>query len=385
MIDRQAGVPLCRFVSFADSLFLKFKARPEFEEHNVKNILLVKFWGLGNVVLASPAILAIRKKYPAAKIDFLTLEENKSLAESLNCIDNCVSIKLNGFFNFFKDFILLIFRLRKSNYDLVVDFEQFARSSALLAYFSGAKYRVGFDTDLQSRGGLYSIPVKYNNDQHIVETFFDLALAINCSKEKLVLAKVSSSTEDKSAVDVFLKEFSGKKLVCIHAGTGPNATTRRWPVKNYVKLIELLIKKYGVFVLLSGGQSEFLNTDKISSSISKDCANNCRNICGKFSIPQLAYLFERLSLFISSDTGPLHLAAAQKVNTLSFYGPNTPKIYGPWGEKNKNVVMYKNLSCSPCMSNYNDKLSECIHKEPYCITNISPEEVLEQIALKRLL
>ncbi len=107
-------------------------------------------------------------------------------------------------------------------------------------------------------------------------------------------------------------------------------------------------------------------------------SNKPLNAAGKLNLSQLAYLAEKCSIFISNDTGPVHLAAAVKTSTVSFYGPNTPFLYGPmWG---KNDVFYKNLPCSPCITNYNAKSTKC--KDPVCITGIKVQDVYNLIDRK---
>ena len=386
-IDRHVGVPACYIIGLISSKARKKKL--ENRKSAVKKILLIKFWGLGNIILATPAIQAIRQKYPEAQIDFLTLSDNRSLLESLTEINNIIDIKLTGIIRFIKDFFILIISVRKSRYDIIVDFEPFARSSAILTFLSSTKTSVGFETPAQGRGALYSNPVPYNNNQHIVKTFYDLATKAGCPAEdtdNLVLSRLEPKNKNECAyVDKILNGFNAKngRIVGIHVGTGPNATTRRWPVENYCKLVEALVQNYQAKIVFTGGKAERNAINEILSKLG-DLSKHCIDLCTKLTIPQLALLMNNMALFISSDTGPLHLAAAQGTKTISFYGPNTPKIYGPWGSKKNNIVIYKQLKCSPCMTNYNDKLSRCIFNEPYCITTITPSEVIEQIRLNQL-
>jgi len=106
-------------------------------------------------------------------------------------------------------------------------------------------------------------------------------------------------------------------------------------------------------------------------------ADSAVNLSGKTSLHQLAYLMTRMKLFISNDSGPLHLAAAMKTPTIFFYGPETPNLYGPWGESN--TVFYKHLECSPCINIYNAKRIDC-RRGAECVKRITVEEVTAKIA-----
>jgi len=187
------------------------------------------------------------------------------------------------------------------------------------------------------------------------------------------------SAKDKKTVDGFLKKMQIKgSFVCLHPSTGPNAPERIWPKENYAKLADHLIEIFGTNVVFTGSTREAKGIAAIMAMMKHKEKSN--DASGKVNIPQLAYLIGEAGLLISSDTGPLHLATAMKTPTISFYGPNTPKIYGPWGNKNLNIVIYRNLWCSPCMSNFNAKLAKCINPTyAKCIRDISVEEVLQKV------
>jgi len=211
----------------------------------------------------------------------------------------------------------------------------------------------------------------------MVVSFFNLAESLGVQRKKLELIPIEVPIEDKKTVDDFLRKQQIRDgFVCLHPGTGPNAPERVWPKENYAKLGDALIEQFGKDIILTGSEREAKDiADIITTMKHKEKA---KDASGKLNIPQLAHLAAKADLFIASDTGPLHLAAAMKTPTISFYGPNTPKIYGPYGEKN--IIIYKNLWCSPCMSNFNAKLAKCINPlYAKCIRSIGIEEVLQKV------
>jgi ADP-heptose:LPS heptosyltransferase len=99
------------------------------------------------------------------------------------------------------------------------------------------------------------------------------------------------------------------------------------------------------------------------------------NTCGKFDFNQFISLLKLSDLVVSADTAPVHLASCLSVPIVGLYGPNTPFLYGPWGDNN--IWFYKKLDCSPCITNYNAKINRCRHPEGEgaCMRKISVDEV----------
>ncbi len=135
---------------------------------------MVKFWGLGNAVMLLPAARALKERYPGSKVDFLTLTNNKEISSVAGIFDAIHTIDNSSLFNFIPTASKTLFALKKRKYDLILDFEQFARFSALLCAFMGGKTRIGFNTPAQHRQFLYTGSVKYNN-MHITKSFYQLA------------------------------------------------------------------------------------------------------------------------------------------------------------------------------------------------------------------
>lgn len=165
-------------------------------------------------------------------------------------------------------------------------------------------------------------------------------------------------------------------MVGIHAGTSDNFTFRRWPKENFVRLSDLLAGKYKIKVVFTGIEKEKELVEEIIGLMD----NNAMNLCGKLSIKELCAFIERCDFFISNDTAPVHIASAMGTPVVAIFGPNTPFLYGPRGDHD--IVLYNELYCSPCMTNFNAKTSYC--KEPKCIYSITVEDVFDKIEKKYL-
>ncbi|MEI7562613.1 MAG: glycosyltransferase family 9 protein [bacterium] len=102
------------------------------------------------------------------------------------------------------------------------------------------------------------------------------------------------------------------------------------------------------------------------------------NISGIYSLKQFFVVVKSVKLFISNDSGPLHVAVAYQTPTISFFGPETPLIYGPNYKKDLHKVFFMNLYCSPCISVFRDKNFVCTNQNK-CMFTIQPEKVIQQV------
>lgn len=343
---------------------------------NLKTILLIKFWGIGNLVMLTPTIKAIRKKFPKSRITFLTLSKNKGLLEHLNYVDEVMYYDLGAM-----DILRIAELIHKyhKKFDLVIDFEQFLNISSIIAYFLG-KYRIGFSNKTRARHKLYHYFISCNEKDHILDQFYELARVVGLHKKDLSIETFDFIRGD-NLVDSFLKDIgivSGKKgkrcvLVGVHVGSSENAEVKRWPRAYFVELINLLNRRLdNLAFVMTGIESERDYADSVITGVDK---KNCYNSCGMFNLKGLIYLMKKIDLFIGNDTGPIHLASACGVYCVGLYGPTTPIVYGPYGTNN--IVFYEGTKCSPCVNNYSSKSSNC--KNTICMKRIKPTQVADAI------
>lgn len=373
LLDKYIGIPLC-FILYGYKKLIGFFFR-DVNNSPIKKILIIKLWGIGTIILCSPALRSLKEKYPNAKITFVTLTNNKGVYEGSPLIDELIYFEIKKLYKIPFDFLKLVSKLRKEKFDLVIDFELFARFSTILTYLIGGKKTVGYRTKKQMRGMVYDIKVDYKDKQYIVNTFLDLIKKIGIKIKNKEIVKLTIPEKDKDFINKFLIENIKKEYLKI--GINVNASdfgaARRWPHRNFAKIADWIINKYKANVIFIGGPND---TNLVNKTI-KLMKNKPINIAGKTTIKQLIALIDKMDLFITNDTGPLHIAVAMDVPTISFFGPETPVIYGP-KDKNKHIIFYKNLNCSPCIRVYNAKRINC-KKNAICITSIKVEEVMNAI------
>ena len=135
------------------------RRKTQLPPQTIQRILLIKFWGIGNIFMLLPTVQAIRSYFPAASIDFLTLENNREALSVTDAADQIITISTRSILSFLRTWRIALTDLRHKRYDLIIDFEQFARFSAIVAYQTYAPCTVGFATRGQKRHYLYSNPV----------------------------------------------------------------------------------------------------------------------------------------------------------------------------------------------------------------------------------
>ena len=353
-LDKSIGFFLVYLMFILNFLFPKHK--------KVKKILVIKLWALGDSVVLIPLIHALKGNYPNSKIDILVRKRNKDIFKYNEDINKIHLYELKHYFKLFFSF---------KKYDLVFDAEPYLNISALLSFWLG-KTTIGFNN--QHRSIIYDHKIPHKKDAHMVQNYLNMIRALDITTEYEELIQINSSEQDKKSIKEFLK-LLGKKTVGFCVGTAESASkTRLWNYNNWAVLGDELTKK-GYQVVFIGSNNEKKQIDKIIEIMQSDAIN----FAGTLSLLQTCELIKHLNLFISIDTGPMHIAAAQGVKTIGLFGPNTPTLWAPYGKNN--ISIYKNLPCSPCIINDKGHMPDCLRKtDKYaCMKQISVEDVLRYV------
>src|SRR3989338_9683567 len=365
IMDKGAGSLLCHMLGILG----KKRQTPR----EIKRIALVKFFGFGNIIMISPFFKLLKQEFPNAEIILVTLSGNKKLASLYKTIDKVVDIDLSNPILIPVKILNAINKLRNENIDVVIDFEQYSRTSAIISFLSNARFGVGFSLDKNPRCLLYDKTIECNENEHMIKQFHKLVSIITTKRnEDIELEKIEYTNNDIKFVDNLINGVM-RKIVVLHVGNGPNAPEKRWPTERFVELAKRLDDRKLRIAIIGSGQDK-----QEVEAFKKDFDGEYIDAFNKLTIPQLAYFLTRASVFISADTGPAHLAAAVGLSSVVLYGPSTPSIYGSWG---KNVHhMYKKLWCSPCGTNKNSHEYICINKiYQKCMLDISVNEVEKKI------
>ncbi|MDD5566243.1 MAG: glycosyltransferase family 9 protein [Candidatus Omnitrophica bacterium] len=340
-----------------------------------KEILVVNLGGIGDLLLSTPALRALKKKYPSSRFCLLVVERVAEYAQSLPYIDEVFTVHLRGMMSAL-DNAAVLWGLRKRHFELVVNMRTMvSASSALKMRFLFSllrpKLKAGRNTD--GRGAFFdiSIPETYRGQMHEME--YDIALA-----EKLGAAvqsrKIDFAVKGESAdkVNGLLRTYcigDNDFVVGIHPGGMPS---RRWGVAHFARLIaEIDKKRPSVFIITgSGGEGRLAQ-----AIIRRSPGLKVLNLAGKIGINELGALLKRCRLFITNDTGPMHIAAVLGIPMCALFGGGDIVRFDPRVISSNAVVLRVQKKCAPCEKFY------CPH--PQCLQEISVDMVRE--AVERLL
>jgi len=357
IIDRTAGSVLCYSIYLIDKLKKK-------EIKEINKILVILFWGVGSNINSLPTITALKKHFPGSEITVLAPEKNKDLFYNNKNIDKAMFVDLN-----LSTLIKTISEI-KDRFDLVIDMEHWLNISAILSYFA-ADRRIGFLNTARSL--LYTDRIKFDKKKHAVLNNLKLLNALGIKEKMDILEKIDYSLKDKDKVRFFFKKnniSSNDLLVGICPSSGATVKARRWPKKRFAELADNLIENYNVKIIFVGSKEEKGLVKEIQAMMIRDSIDGSGT-----SLSQLIALIERCNIFISNDTGPMHIAAAQQVKTIGLFGPETPVIFAPYGKDN--ISIYKGVECSPCIKIYKGSYIRC--KDNKCMKAISVEDVLKAV------
>jgi ADP-heptose:LPS heptosyltransferase len=365
--DRYIGIPVLAILS------LLFKRKKRFPVGNIKNILIIKFAAIGDIILMVPMIRLLKKNYPDAKITFLCSDINYSMVKRVKYIDEIINYNIHSAVAKPLDFLKFLKNIRKNTYDLIIDAEQWSRVNAILSVFLKKKYLIGFKFDKQYKHFYYdaiSIHTKY---RHEVENFLSLVEIIGITAEndsKELEFDISNEFMEFSEEFWTEKNLTGKYVICMQPGSGTNGYAREWSDENYINLGKrLTAKDKNIMILLTGLKSDIDRCENIINRIGK----NALNISGKYNMDKDLAIVKKSNMMICGNTGILHLVASVKTRTIGLHGPNNPVL---WGAYDKNaVVVQSDIYCSPCLYLGHD--FGC--KKPVCMDRILVEDVYQKV------
>ena len=334
--------------------------KSDFHE-KIEKILLINLGGIGDVLLSIPAMRALYKKYPKTTMDLLTVPrspdtiDNSPYPTSIITFSGSPASKLK-----------LLWLLRRERYDVAINMRSLNSSAGalkmwLLLSFLAPRIRAGRDTE--KRGFFYDVkvPESYKCARHEMEYCLDLAARLGATYRDTRM-DYRLTCEDMAYADAFLKDngvTDTNAVIGISAGAPWPA--KRWPLERFVEVARKL-SEAGLRVLITGSEDErylekaFAEKDmRIISAV------------GRTSVRQLIALIKRCSVFLSNDTGPMHIAAVVGTPVVAVFGSSHLKGFDPRKITDSAVVFKGEAECSPCERKFCPSMK--------CFDSIKPEEV----------
>jgi lipopolysaccharide heptosyltransferase II len=388
-IDRRIGPLVCALLLLAKRLRLSRRSRRSPEE--VRRILLLKMWGMGSIVLASPLLEAVKRRHPNARVDFVSLRENEAVVRLFPGVDRFVGIELgDGVARFLLRTVATIWQLRRERYDLLLDLEFFTRFSAIFSFLVAPAWSHGFSAKGSWRGRLHDVEVPFNAYVHVALNFLTLLSGEFmqpmrgervAEEELLTPPRVSEEVWERVRARLAAEPAwrEGEALVAVNPNAGDMAIERRWPTERFAELLRHLVARRRVNVVLIGSGSEREYTESVAREAGVE--SRVVNFAGRSDIPELAALLARADVLVTNDSGPMHIAAAAGTSTVALFGPETPTLYRPLcsapGQRHR--LHYLALGCSPCMFVHDNKVLACWFSQARCMSGIAAADVLASV------
>jgi 3-deoxy-D-manno-octulosonic-acid transferase/heptosyltransferase-1 len=337
------------------------------------NILIVKLSAIGDVIHTLPSLAALRWLYPDAHITWVVEEAAADLVKNHPYLDAVLISRrkswskdlLNGQFrNPLEEMRTFMKTLRQRPYDLVIDFHGLFKSS-IIVFLSGGKRKLGYDS-LQELSGLFlneKIPEDMN--KHAVDRYLDFPRYLGAKIDNVQFILPShKEAEEKMRIFLDKNNLQDKEFIAIN----PVAywETKLWNNENFAKLADLINNKLQMKVVFTGSEKEPI--EKITSLMTTESINSG----GATTLLDLAYLYKKARIVITTDSGPMHLAAAEETPVIALFGPTDPARTGPYGTGH--TIIRTELPCSPCL------LKKCSTKK--CMEDILPQQVFAAVERK---
>lgn len=378
--DQTVGVWLCGCLGILRCFFKPF-LRVVPAAGAVRTILVLKWFGIGSLILIQPLLKNIKKTYPGCRLIFLTFSGNKKLLEVFGNCDEIIALNLLDIFFPWHVFSVL-FYLRRQRIDIGMDLEFFSSFSTLMLFLSGARKRIGFYLPYFWRRSLLTDPVSFNYLRHISQNYRAAGRLIGVDYDDLKPQAVVLPDKVKDGVRQYLQEKgwrAGKSLIGLNVNAGEMAYSRRWPKENFVQLIKEILKNFPeTFLILTGSREEKAYVGEVYGSLLPQEQARVINSSGELSLEEFIGLVNLMTLFVTNDSGPLHLAYAQGIATVSFWGPQSPTFYGLKGPVHE--ALYMSLDCSPCLSLYRTQPGYLCGNQASCLKNITPAQAFAAVS-----
>ena len=361
-LDRVVGDLACSVLATAHKIRKPFSVpRP------VERIVVMKFFGMGSIIVASRSLAALRDRYPGAEIHFVTFKSNQAILEILDMTDHNHYVDPSTAVSFTRTTLQVAAALRRAKCDLVLDLEFFAKFPLVLGSLAGIPQKAGFYLTSESwRRTLLDVAGFYNSYFHTSDIFLSLVylcvtgdhyyLDFNEWSAKYKYPRIDPSAHERAQLGAKLASHGigrGEPLFVINANTSPDLApeARKWPKQRYAQLAdELVAHMPNAHVCFIGAPNE----REYVRSVAAHCkTSRCHVLAGELSLRELVVLFAEARLVVSNDSGPMHLATLVDAPIIGLFFADTPMLFAPLGSRVRSIAPA--LYSIPLFSVYNGK------------------------------
>jgi ADP-heptose:LPS heptosyltransferase len=380
LADRLVAVPTA-FLFNGAARVLGFLMRRDHSitSENVKEIVVAKLIGMGSILQATPLLHALKRRFPEAKLTFVTLQANRELLERLTCVDEILLLDDRNMLKMGATTVRTLATLIARRASLYFDLEVYSGFASILALCAVTRNRLGFYRHSVSfKEGIYTHLVYFNTRMPVRQLYLQLGrVAGVTSNESERLGPISIHDHERFSMRRVLAETDGWQMYKPYVVVNPNASDllleRRWPIESVTEAIATLVGS-GKQVALMGAPGEVAFVQSVMENLSPDVRARVANTAARLNLGELLALLDEAACVLTNDTGPMHMSIALQRPTVCLFGPANPEHYGhdlPFVE-----TFYARVFCSPCL--YEADNPPC-NGDNICMQRIKPKAVVEAV------
>lgn len=312
-----------------------------------RRILIIRTDRIGDVALSTPVIKALRDSFPDSYIAFMVRPYAREIVEGNPYLDEVVIYDKDDVHRGFFSTLLFGLGMRKKKFDTAIILHPTNRAH-VIAFVAGIPNRIGLNRKLPFLLTKALSDEKFRGQKHELEYTLDILKSIDVEVfDKSLYVPVKKSNE--ASVDAKLSQRgirSSDLLIAVH----PDAScpSKRWSLERFASLIDKLKTSYDVRIVLVSGPEEVAKIAELKQKLKSEVID----LSGQTSVGELAALLKRCKLFISNDSGPVHIATAVGTPSVVIFGRKqpglSPKRWAPTGKKD--VVLHKDVGCEVCLA-----------------------------------
>ncbi len=341
-------------------------------------ILIIKLSAIGDVIHTLPALNALRRFYPDAHITWIVEEAAFPLIYGHKALDRIILSKrkkwIKDIFNpltrqkALKEIYQFIKNVRDTKYDIIIDFHQLLKSG-ILVWLAKGKRKAGFDRGMEhmeeSQIFLNEKIPPVSMEIHALKRNLMLIEAMGIFWEKIEYKIPINIKNEKAAAGLLIKHGIKENFIILNPAA--KWKTKLWQNHKWAELGDILIKDYHIPVIFTGSPEDCHLVEDICARMGEKPIN----LTGKTSLKSLGALYRMANMVITTDTGPMHLAAAVETPVTAIFGPTAPWRTGPFGSMHK--VVRKSMNCSPCFKR------TCPYGHNNCMKSITAHDVIKNL------
>ena len=347
---------------------LRVSGHKPIDKTKIHRILIRTTNWVGDMVMTTPAIEAVRENFPDSTLAVLARPWVIPLLENYPSVDKVLSLtKRNGYLSRVAEIIKVACQIRRMGFDLAILFQN-AFEAALLAYLGGIEFRIGYNTD--GRRFLLSHAVIRDDEVsslHQVEYYLSILRAMGWEAVTRDPSLFVAERDRESMQSLLSSERIGLNQFLL--GLSPGAVfgpAKRWPVERFATIGDWAAQRWGAKVVVMGSEGE----RDICMAVSQSMKHISLNLCGRTTLGEAMALLERCHFFVTNDSGLMHIAAALDVPMVAIFGPTDPVATGPKSQKAR--IVQHPVDCAPC-------LKPGCPTDYRCMLSIEPDEVWKEM------